>query len=409
MRFDGKSNKQRARAFKLTELSGVTTPAHTGADVTIFKAASEDGAVYAYKPKDGEPKLRIDDAAHVGAAIAALGPKGFRGNKVEIPEADLPGVIARVRAAWRKFHPDMTDEDMPAVIRKFGDMFKSAFDDSFQSALAAENVRLQMKPVWDTIWANECALREAIEDAVKDGKPVQPVLNEYVMSLAQSLLTNEDPAMSAELQKQLDEAKAQNAVLTAEAGMNDAQKAYYGTLDETAKASFRALDPSTRDVMVSTAKAGDETINFNGAEIKKSAVGDATFQILKSQQEEINTQKEASTVAKFTEMAKSADFVTLPGDLIAKASALRAIDGLPEVAKAAVTAMLKAGNEAMKARHAPAAQHVSLDEGMTAQDKLDSLAKAYAEKHNVTFEQASVKVMETAEGSTLYKMIDEGK
>jgi len=409
MRFDGKSNKQRARAFKLTELSGVTTPAHTGADVTIFKAAADDGAVYAYKPKDGEPKLRIDDAAHVGAAIAALGPKGFRGNKVEIPEADLPGVIARVRAAWRKFHPDMTDEDMPAVIRKFGDMFKSAFEDSFQSALAAENVRLQMKPVWDTIWANECALREAIEDAVKDGKPVQPVLNEYVMSLAQSLLTNEDPAMSAELQKQLDEAKAQNAVLTAEAGMNDAQKAYYGTLDETAKASFRALDNPTRDIMVTTAKAGDETINFNGAEIKKSAVGDVTFQILKSQQEEIATQKEASTVAKFTEMAKSADFATLPGDLIAKASALRAIDGLPEVAKAAVTAMLKAGNEAMKARHAPAGAHVNLDEGMSAQDKLDSLAKAYAEKNNCSFEQASVKVMETAEGATLYKMIDEGK
>lgn len=122
------------------------------------------------------------------------------------------------------------------------------------------------------------------------------------------------------------------------------------------------LDASTRDVMVSTAKAGDESLDVNGATIMKSAVGDATFQILKSQQAEIAVQKEAATVAVFTDLAKSADFATLPGELTVKATALRAIDGLPEVAKTAVTAMLKAGNEAMKARHAPAAAHVDWTE-----------------------------------------------
>ncbi len=39
MRFDGKITRQRAKAFKLTELSGVTVPAHEGADVTIIKTA----------------------------------------------------------------------------------------------------------------------------------------------------------------------------------------------------------------------------------------------------------------------------------------------------------------------------------------------------------------------------------
>ena len=39
MRFDGKTNRQRAKTFKLTELSGVTVPAHEGADVTIIKTA----------------------------------------------------------------------------------------------------------------------------------------------------------------------------------------------------------------------------------------------------------------------------------------------------------------------------------------------------------------------------------
>lgn len=408
MRFDGKSNKQRARTFKLTELSGVTTPAHTGADVTIFKAASDEGAVYAYNPKDGEPKLRIDDAAHVGGAIAALGPKGFRGQKVEIPEADLPGVIARVRAAWRKFHPDMTDEDMPQAIRKFSDVTKSIFTDELDKLVREKNMYLRTQPVWDTIWTNEQALRESIEEAAKQDMPVQPIIAEFVMSLAQSLLTNEDPAMSAELQKQLDEATAQIGVLTAEAGMSDAQKAYYGTLDETAKASFRALDNTTRDVMVDTAKSADEVVKVNGTEIRKSAVGSAAFEVLKAQQATIAKQAEDAEVAKFETLAKSADFEALPGEVTAKGAALRAVYSLPEVAKAAITSMLKAGSEAMKARHTPAGHKVDL-EGMSAQDKLDSLSKAYAAKNNTTFEQASVKVMETAEGAELYKLISEGK
>lgn len=404
MRFDGKSNKQRARTFKLTELSGVTTPAHTGADVTIFKA----GAVYAYNPKDGEPKLRIDDAAHVGGAIAALGPKGFRGQKVQIPEADLPGVIARVRAAWRKFHPDMTDEDMPQAIRKFSDVTKSIFTDELDKLVREKNMYLRTQPVWDTIWTNEQALRESIEEAAKQDMPVQPIIAEFVMSLAQSLLTNEDPAMSAELQKQLDEATAQIGVLTAEAGMSDAQKAYYGTLDETAKASFRALDNTTRDVMVDTAKSADEVVKINGAEIRKSAIGAATFEVLKAQQATIAKQAEDAEVAKFENLAKSADFEALPGEVTAKGAALRAIDALPEVTKAAITSMLKAGSEAMKARHAPAAAKVDL-EGMSAQDKLDSLSKAYAKEHNCSVESAMVKVMETPDGAELYKLIEQGK
>jgi hypothetical protein len=59
--------------------------------------------------------LRIDDAAHVGGAIAAIG-KGYRGQKVDIPEADMPGVKKKIRAAWKKFHPDLADADMPEVI-----------------------------------------------------------------------------------------------------------------------------------------------------------------------------------------------------------------------------------------------------------------------------------------------------
>jgi len=83
---------------------------------------------YAYVPDPERPstwKLRLwedpqqkETARQVGMAIAALSPGGFRGNRVEIPRDDLPKVLARVRAAWRKVHPDADPEDMPAVIRE---------------------------------------------------------------------------------------------------------------------------------------------------------------------------------------------------------------------------------------------------------------------------------------------------
>lgn len=93
---------------------------------------TEDGKAfpasdYAYVPDPEKPstwKLRLTatpggppDPHIVGAAIAALG-KGFRGQKVEIPAADLPKVKAKVRAAWKKANPDKDEDEMPPVIRE---------------------------------------------------------------------------------------------------------------------------------------------------------------------------------------------------------------------------------------------------------------------------------------------------
>lgn len=82
---------------------------------------------YAYVPDPQKPstwKLRLTntpggepDSGIVGAAIAALG-KGFRGNKVQIPTADLAGVKSKVRAAWKKANPDKSSDEMPDVIKK---------------------------------------------------------------------------------------------------------------------------------------------------------------------------------------------------------------------------------------------------------------------------------------------------
>lgn len=73
---------------------------------------------YAYTPDKKESstwKLRIDDANHTRAAVAALGA-GFRGNKVEIPSDDLPAVKRKVLAAYKKFFPDKKD-DIPEILK----------------------------------------------------------------------------------------------------------------------------------------------------------------------------------------------------------------------------------------------------------------------------------------------------
>jgi hypothetical protein len=85
---------------------------------------------FAYVPDPEAPstwKLRLWDslseketAAQVGRAVAALGPGGFRGNRVQIPEEDLEEVRAKVLAAWRRTHPEAEAEDAPAILKGYG-------------------------------------------------------------------------------------------------------------------------------------------------------------------------------------------------------------------------------------------------------------------------------------------------
>lgn len=101
-------------------------------------AVEKDGVPasgWAYTPDKTETstwKLNISDATHVSGAVSALG-KGFRGNKVQIPEEDLPAVKRKVRAAYKKFHPDL---DMPEILKasEMIDMFSSFIDKFFSKA-----------------------------------------------------------------------------------------------------------------------------------------------------------------------------------------------------------------------------------------------------------------------------------
>lgn len=80
---------------------------------------------YAYVPDASKPsswKLRLWDSpsagvttAQVGRALAALSEGGFRGNRVEIPSADMAGVKRKIRAAWNQVHEE--GDEMPDVLK----------------------------------------------------------------------------------------------------------------------------------------------------------------------------------------------------------------------------------------------------------------------------------------------------
>jgi len=83
-------------------------------------------SAFAYVPdaeKPSEWKLRLWEdpekkvtKAQLGRAAAALSPGGFRGQKVEIPQADMAAVKRKIRAAYRSL--DVVDEDIPRWVKE---------------------------------------------------------------------------------------------------------------------------------------------------------------------------------------------------------------------------------------------------------------------------------------------------
>ncbi len=79
---------------------------------------------YAYVPDPQKPstwKLRMEEepgkvtVAQLGRAAAALSSGGFRGNRADIPEGDLPAVKRRLRAAYRRL--GVKTAEMPESVK----------------------------------------------------------------------------------------------------------------------------------------------------------------------------------------------------------------------------------------------------------------------------------------------------
>jgi len=122
---------------------------------------TEDGeevpsGAFAYVPDPSKPstwRLRIDSPKFITNAVSSIG-KGFRGDKVRIPQEEMPAVKRKIRAAWLKFHKDKKGGDLPAVLRNQEGGTKMTDE--------------QRKAIVDELIANACCYEEADREVLNE-------------------------------------------------------------------------------------------------------------------------------------------------------------------------------------------------------------------------------------------------
>jgi hypothetical protein len=371
--------RRKMLAFKIGEISAVDRPAQAGATADITKndvdkaqTKTEDGknypsSDYAYVPDPEKPstwKLRLTstpggdpDPRIVGAAAAALGP-GFRGNKVQIPQADREKVKAKVRSAWKEANPDKETSEMPDVLKSLSEVIVKRYIDpsegvvSFSQVFAEEAHCRQfydeLSTVRPYIEALECSLKsiagspdveqdtkmtmmrntvedfmtmirsqwsgaeavmmsalgkstEEIEEMAKNtADDLQKEVAELKKKLeaAQKGADGDLQAKVTELEKNLEQITAERDEATAKAAMTPEARAYMTGMSKEERKAFMSMTPDQQMKAMKKSAEDDENITVKGRTIRKSAVGAEMFEFLKAQEEEKSELRKAADEAR---------------------------------------------------------------------------------------------------------------
>lgn len=162
---------ERARAEGNGEQVGalqVLLETGSGLDAVLEATKKEDGedypaSAFAYVPDADKPstwKLRLWESpskkvtvAQVGRAAAAFSPGGFRGQKVQIPAADIGKVKSKIRATYRKL--GVKDEQIPKSVR--------------EALLLPPELQSLAESIWANIPFSYEYVQERLAQAVSDG------------------------------------------------------------------------------------------------------------------------------------------------------------------------------------------------------------------------------------------------
>lgn len=319
--------------LSLSEISGVTIPAQSPALVAIMKS---DGAAELVK------YLSTDEGAQTFSAFLADEARMKQRDKVyqEIwPKIDaLRNSIVSIRL------DDSLSEDEKRA--KIADSV-AEFETSCQHPTLDVTTDL-MKQFRE---------QEQMDDLAKKAEGLE--------------------ARVAELTKALAEAE----VL---AKMSDEEKAFAASLDADEKEKFKAASADERKKLMAKAASADEVFkSVTGAEIRKSVVGEDVFNVLKSQHEAMTEalakMAEANEKAQVAELTKRAEdeFAHLPGETVAKVAVLKGMASMDDATRDALTAMLKAGNEALSGAFKEIGKSGGKPADLSKASKRDELIKQY--------------------------------
>lgn len=158
-------------------------------------------------------------------------------------------------------------------------------------------------------------------------------------------------ALTADVAKIRADLEAANAL----AKMSDDDKEYLASeTDETKRKAFISATPEVRKDTIAKRKAADETVEVAGVTVRKSAVGQATFDILKAQQKQIEEGAEA--IRKANEAAQNAsiakrvqdEFSHLAGKSEDTIKVLKHLSSAPKDVQDAVTVIFTAAEALAK-------------------------------------------------------------
>jgi len=346
--------------IELNEVSLVDAGANHLAKVTLYKRAlkTEFGrqfpmSDYAYVPDPQSPstwKLRLSadpgggpNARIVGAALAALGPTGFRGNQVKIPKGDLPRVKAKVLAAWKGLHPGF--KEIPEVLKHL-DVSKGQWERLLKSF--EEDSQLNSNVGGKTMSPEELEKRLAeLEDIEKAHKALVTKSAETDAALAKALEDIEALKKFAHDKKD---------------GEDDDDE------DEDGKKSMKKRADVPEDV--------------------KKVLDEQSVQ-LRKQSEDIAKMQDDAERKEYVAKAE-ADYANLPVSAEDIGEALRKVAKLAPDALEVIEKSLAAGNKGMAANFEELGKSGGSDDDGTAIAKLNKLAADISKRDGITFEKGFV-------------------
>lgn len=339
----------------------------------------------------------------------------------EISAVTIPAQAGALKAIIKRH--DAADEivEADALMKSYVNATAPEADDmapkSFNDLIAEQDARQKRWEVDEEMWPLFDALRESLRSiACADGVDTAGKISQMQTSIEQfaAAVRERFPEMEAEVEKLLNRddpfgslvkavrCSGGDTVGTKETPMTDNTQKTADLESQVADLTKKLADATAEIEKMKAADIAknDETVEVGGAQIKKSVVGDEAFKLLKAQAKDIAKAKETAELAGFEKKANE-EFGNLPGEAVAKAKVLRAVDKLDAETKAELEKMLKAGDAAMKGNFKPA----GVDGGgdfAKADDDLDNLAKAYAAEHKVEYIKAYNAVLDTPRGRELY-------
>jgi hypothetical protein len=414
------AKKHRVANLMLREISSVDRPAQVGA-VSVLIKRREDPVVELIKASFAEAlngnmlAEKVQDVFYKAFEDWWSGKEAFR--KALIDELATGGDGSVASTDFKAWLGTLVDQCLGAA-KQAGAADAADIEKAFTQAAedwleSQEQNMLIIKTKADLQTAIEKA--QAAGDKVTVGdisaihKAAATLQAEDVLPATGPLAKASAPTIDTDTAKKVERMEKRDALQT------DLRKFYDGLTDDTARDAFLAKSADDQKTELTKA-AGDDPVVYTtigGIDIRKSA-GDTVLALAKQGDEDKRELAKARAATEDVTLEKRAkdDLGNVGGELLGKKALLKAVDGITDtVTRDAAIAVLKAANESSKGIYvrkgegggaAPVVSDGEREMG-EAEAKLEEMAKAHATTNKVTFEKAYAEVIQTAEGSELYK------